>query len=99
MGEIGSVATVQVCRQIDGKNETKEINAKRAVAWELDSLKRFYDDGSVRSRMIYPSPTSDSSLQENWFYESNAVEVGVEKGFYDSEELKSVHKREKGRSW
>ena len=35
MGEIGSVATVQVRRQIDGKNETKEINAKRAVAWEL----------------------------------------------------------------
>lgn len=103
MGEIGSVATVQVRRQIDGKNETKEINAKRAVAWEMDSLKRFYDDGSVRSRMIYPSPTSDSSLQENWFYESgnlkaitpythkygtNAVEVGVEKGFYDSGELK-----------
>lgn len=103
MGEIGSVATVQVRRQIDGKTETKEINAKRAVAWELDSLKRFYDDGSVRSRMIYPLPTSDSSLQENWYDESGnqkaitpytykygtkAVEDGVEKGFYDSGELK-----------
>lgn len=112
MGEIGSVATVQVRRQIDGKNETKEINAKRAVAWEMDSLKRFYDDGSVRSRMIYPSPTSDSSLQENWFYESgnlkaitpythkygtNAVVVGVEKGFYDSGELKYTLPYTKGK--
>ncbi len=102
MGEIGSVATVQVRRQIDGKNETKEINAKRAVAWEMDSLKRFYDDGSVRSRMIYTSPTSDSSLQEYFYDESGnlnviapythkygtmAVKEGIEKGFYDSGEL------------
>lgn len=112
MGEIGSVATVQVRRQIDGKNETKEINAKRAVAWEMDSLKRFYDDGSVRSRMIFPSPSSDSSLQENWYdefgilqtiapyshkYGTKAVEDGIEKGFYDSGELKYTVPYAKGK--
>ena len=112
VGNVGSIANIRVHRLLGNKKIVKEVSVKRVVAWEVDSMKTYYDNGTIERFLILRSPFSDSVTWEQQYYESGNLESvtpitrkygsmlypeGDEKCFYESGELKCIAPYIKGK--